>query len=163
MPRIILFLLSILLITGISAKKTSLKLKTEKARSTAYQAKSAANLAPLTADSLEFAAIAPGISFSGFDKPYNSSSETFLITNSSINHISGLKLRIVYRDPEGRMLHAREELVMMSIPPTETRQTKIKSFDPHHTYYYHKSASPKKQSCQPFFVEIHTLEIYLPR
>lgn len=152
--------------TYIIAKKITLKMESP----TATSAKgnkgkgdySGYNPEPLEADSIQFFHWAPGISFSGYDKPYNSNRETFLITNDSPQHVSAIEVRLTYRDLQGRMLHSRDEKITIAIPPGETRQTSIKSFDTQSTYYYTKSRPPRNGG-QPFEVSIIPIKLFIPR
>ncbi|MDE6272001.1 MAG: hypothetical protein K2M31_03235 [Muribaculaceae bacterium] len=147
-------------------KKISLKLKTtalQSRPSRSQTGRKGSAVLPLEADSLQFTRLRDGVSFSGFDKPASSRRETFLITNSTDQYLKGVEVRIVYRDPEGRMLHSRDEEIMINIPPGETRQVTIQSFDTQQTYNYRLSTPPKRRAAQLFDVELSLLRILLPR
>lgn len=143
----------------VSAKKSSLRLK---APSSDSKKTVAERKTPVRLDADEMACIAPEISFSGFDKPFSSHRESFLITNNSSQYIASMRLRIIYRDLTGRMLHSRDEKIDLVIPPSETRQATIKSFDSQSTLYYRHSKPPKSGG-QPFDVAIEILQISVPR
>lgn len=153
------------------AKKTQLKLKTSTKQTAGYVKSSGGNRTkgaadnrraqPLEADSILFSEVSPQIGYSGYDKPYSSRKESFLITNSSGQHISGVEVRIVYKDMEGRMLNSRDEMILTEIPPGETRHVSINSFDKQSTFYYINSKSPKTGS-QPFEIGITTLRVFVP-
>lgn len=116
----------------------------------------------LEADSVEIEELRPDISFSGFDKPYNSKKETFLITNNSNCYIGALKVRIEYYDMQERMIHVREEQIYTPLPAEETRMITLKAFDPQSTLYYYLSRPPRN-SGQPFTVKIRLLSLYFPK
>lgn len=158
---LLIFMIPAVLPSG--AKKTSMKMKTpDSITRMAQKRKNSYNAEPVQADSLTFAAVAPHITFSGFDKPYNGRRETFLVSNGSDRHISGLEIRIVYLDLQDRMLHSRDEEIMINIPSGETRQVSLKSFDSQSTYYYIKSRPPRSGG-QPFYVKINPVKVFFPR
>ncbi len=163
MARYFLSIIILVLLIGPAAmpKKTALKLKAPV--ESKGKKGNRPEIGPLEGDSLEFSGLIGEISFSGFDKPASSRRETFLISNSSGQHLKGVEVRILYRDPEGRMLHSREEKIMIDIPAGETRQADIRSFDTQQTYYYRLSRPPKRSAAQPFDVEITPIRIFLPR
>lgn len=92
------------------------------------------------------------ISFSGFDKPARSSSESFFITNHTDRTMSGLSLYIEYLTPDGRQLHKQFLKLDCDIPAGETRKADIKSWDTQHSFHYH--LSPAGKSSSPFTVRI---------
>lgn len=142
---------------SLSAKKASLALKTP------HKKEIHPNASPVKADSISFISLKDKIYFSGFDKPATSRKESFLITNESSRTIVGLNLRISYFDLQGRMLHARDITIEdITVPPGETRQKTIKSFDESGTLYHVNSKHPKS-GAQPFTVSISILSILLPR
>lgn len=79
------------------------------------------------------------ISFSGFDKPQSSARETFFITNHTDRTMSGLTLYIEYLMPDGRQLHKRFVKLVCNIPPGETRQAEIESWDKQKSFYFEKA------------------------
>lgn len=141
------------------ARKVKVKLKTpseKKGNTTTYQKR----IAPV--DSLELIALTPLIQFSGFDKAASSTKESFLVTNKSDRHISGLEIEITYTDMSDRMLHKRSQTLTMEIPPAETRMATIKSFDSQKSLYYFRSNPPRKGGI-PFKVSIRVTGVYTPR
>lgn len=72
----------------------------------------------------------------GFDKPMRSHYESFFATNLTGSPITGITIDFVYHDMKGAMLHARRVTVGCSIPPRETRQIKIHTWDVQEMYYY---------------------------
>lgn len=159
--RVAILIAVILTYSSISpeAKKTTLRLKTPKSANNAH----APERQYIQADSILSAEIGSRIGFSGFDKPYNSKKETFLISNNSDHHLAGIALRIEYFDSQQRMIHARLEEIIRSIPAGETRFISIPAFDPQSTLYYHLSKAPRKGGGQPFHVKITPTAILLPK
>lgn len=140
------------------ARKVKLKLKTptdKKGQTTTYQKR----IAPV--DSLELISLVSMIQFSGFDKAASSSKESFLVTNNSDRHISGLEIELTYRDMSDRMLHKRLQTLTLEIPPSETRMATIKAFDAQKSLYYFRSNPPRKGGI-PFKVSISITSISTP-
>lgn len=102
------------------------------------------------------------IRFSGFDKPYNSTKETFLVTNNGPEFLGKIEIRLTYSDLEGRMLHSRTMTLNADVPPGQTRQLTVKSFDTQKSYFYHKSKSPRTGG-QSFTVSIELLHFHVER
>lgn len=100
------------------------------------------------------------ISFSGFDKPQSSSTETFFITNHTDRVMTGVTLYVDYRDTSGRQLHRRFLRLSCDIPPGETRQASVKSWDTQHSFHYEKSA-PSRRPGAPFSVIFDPVAFYL--
>lgn len=100
------------------------------------------------------------IAFSGFDKPQQSSAETFFITNNTNRTMSGVNLYIEYRDEEGRQLHKRFVRLICNIPPGETRMAEITSWDKQKSFYYEQSANSKRGGT-PFSVIFDPVAYYL--
>ncbi|MDE6697481.1 MAG: hypothetical protein K2K25_11430 [Muribaculaceae bacterium] len=110
-------------------------------------------------DSLTFVEkIRPKIHFYGFDKTITSNLESFFVSNGIDSEISGMEIQITYFDLKGRQLHKRTVSIDCSIPAGETMRTDIKSWDTQKSFYYHKSAKPKRQAT-PFDVKIELLSI----
>lgn len=115
----------------------------------------------LATDSLTFVEIIrPAIRFYGFDKTTTSNLESFFISNSLDSEISGMEIQITYFDMQGRQLHKRKVSIDCSIPAGETMRTDIKSWDIQKSFYYHKSAKPKRQAT-PFTTKIELLSLTL--
>lgn len=100
------------------------------------------------------------IAFSGFEKEVNSSKETFLISNKSLEVILGLEIRIEYLDLQDRMLHSRDIKEKCYVPAGETRKIDISSWDKQHTYYYYLGNEPRKVAT-PFKVRIIPLSLWV--
>lgn len=104
--------------------------------------------------------IPDSIRFAGYDKEASASKETFLIINNSPFDITALRLKIVYRDIQGRMLHSRTIHHKCTVPHGETRKTDISSWDTQHSYFYHLSNEPRK-SAAPYKVEFIPLSFFV--
>lgn len=96
-----------------------------------------------------------GILLSGYDKPINASRETFFITNRTDSVLSSLTIMFTYSDMTGRLLHKATHSIPCDIPPGETRSVSVPAWDRQHSFYYHKSAVPRRKST-PFAVT-HTI------
>lgn len=99
------------------------------------------------------------ISFAGFDKPGNSSLESFFITNHTDRTMSGVALYIDYRTPDGRQLHKRYLKLDCAIPPGETRKADIKSWDTQRAFHYLESPSTRHSA--PFTVIFDPVAFWL--
>ena len=150
-------LLSLCLLLAIPAapRRQSLKLKTGK--------RVVQRASTLEADSVALDSIAPLILFSGYDKPAAGNYETFHVTNNSPRHINSLTVTFTYTDLDGRMLHRRQEPINVAIPPGETRQVRLKSFDLQHSYYYHRSSPPARRSATPYRVSLTLTSLRFPK
>lgn len=100
------------------------------------------------------------ITFSGYEKPQQSSTETFFITNGTDRTMSGVTLYIDYRMPDGRQLHKRFVRLSCNIPPGETRLADIPSWDRQKSFYFEKSA-PSKRGGTPYAVTFDPVAFYL--
>lgn len=100
------------------------------------------------------------ITFTGFDKPQNSSTETFFITNNTDRTLTGVNLYIDYRMPDGRQLHKRFMRLTCDIPPGETRKTDIESWDRQRSFYF-TGSTRGRNSGTPFTVTFDPVAYYL--
>lgn len=100
------------------------------------------------------------IGFSGFDKPQQSSTETFFITNHTDRTMSGVNLYVEYIDSKGRQLHKRFVRLICNIPPGETRMADIATWDKQKSFYYEKSVASKRGGT-PFRVVFDPVAFYL--
>lgn len=102
--------------------------------------------------------ILPAIRFYGFDKTAGSNMESFFISNGLDSTVSGMGVRITYYDMKGRQLHKQAVWIDCDIPAGETKRTDIKSWDTQKSFYFHKSAAPKRQAT-PFDVKIELVSV----
>ena len=100
------------------------------------------------------------ISFTGYDKKINSSTESFFVKNNTDRTLTGIILTIEYLTPDGRQLEKKNHIIKCNIPPGETRKSDIKSWDTQHSFYYVKSA-PTRSVGSPFIVKFDPTAIYL--
>ena len=100
------------------------------------------------------------ISFSGYDKPQSSPTETFFITNGTDRTMSGITMYVEYLTLDGRQLHNRFVRLVCNIPPGETRMADIKSWDKQKSFYFEKSAASKRQG-MPYTVVFDPISFYL--
>lgn len=97
--------------------------------------------------------IEKAIRFYGFDKTVSSGVESFFIINGLDSTLTKIGVDILYLDMKGRELHRRECLIDCTVPARETRRVDVKTWDTQKSFYYHKSAKPKRQAT-PFDVKI---------
>lgn len=100
------------------------------------------------------------IVMSGYDKPLTSAQETFFITNNTDRILSGLTLYVEYLTLDGRQLDKRFIKLSCAVPPGETRIAKIPSWDTQKSFFYEKSARPKRQAT-PYKVVFDPVAYYL--
>lgn len=98
--------------------------------------------------------------FTGYDKPQNSSTETFFITNGTDRTMSGVNLYIDYRMADGRQLSRRFVRLSCDIPPGETRLAEIPSWDKQKSFYFEKSR-PAKHAGTPYRIIFDPVAFYL--
>lgn len=159
MRRIIPVLLLILMVSaGAGARKVSLKLKGDKEESATGMVRGSFMVASQCTDCNNGYRLEQVV-FSGFDKPGNSSTESFFITNNTDRTLSGVTLYIEYLTPDGRQLHKQFLRLNCNIPAGQTRKTDIKSWDTQRSFHYEKSA-PSRRSA-PFAVRFDPVAFYL--
>lgn len=98
---------------------------------------------------------------SGYDKPLYSRRETFFVTNQYGRDVSSLKIELNYYDESGRQLHAVTRWVKCSVPAHSTRQVYLSSWDKQHSFYYYRSAKPRRQAT-PYKVTHRILAVTMP-
>lgn len=108
-------------------------------------------LTPVVAPSQQLFAV------KGYDKPLRSRRETFFATNNADGEatVKRIAFTITYYDSAKRMLHSRSESVGCDIPPSETRQISIPSWDKQQSFYYVRSTIPAKaEQATPYDITI---------
>lgn len=101
------------------------------------------------------------VTFSGYDKPQQSSVETFFITNNTDRTLTGVNLYIDYRMADGRQLTRRFFRLSCKVPPGETRMAEIESWDKQRSFVYEKSKSAAKHPGTPYRVSFDPVAYYL--
>ncbi len=86
------------------------------------------------------------IKISGYDKPLRSALETMFVSNLTDSTMSWIQLELEYRDTHGRMLHSRTIGIDCDIPPEATRQISVRSWDRQQSFYYRRSAKPRRNA-----------------
>lgn len=86
------------------------------------------------------------IEIAGYDKPLNSNKETFFATNRGKATIVSIGITFNYFDTQKRQLHQVTKTINCSIPPGETRQLSISSWDKQKAFYYYRSPQPRRQA-----------------
>ena len=94
------------------------------------------------------------IAFSRFDKPVESRNETFLATNNTDYRLLKISIRIEYQLPGIGRIHQRNLVIDCDIPPHQTRQLSVRSFDTQQTYRYSGSRVPPRRKAEPFDVKL---------
>lgn len=95
------------------------------------------------------------VNVNGYDKPLRSRRETFFATNNGKRHIGAIAFTIKYYDTSNRLLHSVSHNLPAAIPPAETRQLSVRSWDVQNTFYYHRSAVPERAAqATPYDVSI---------
>ncbi len=104
------------------------------------------------------------VDINGYDKPLRSRRETFFVTNNGSRAVEGVALTIKYYDTRQRMLHSASHNVRVDIPPTETRQVNLSSWDKQFNFYYRNSAVPRHAShAVPYDVAITIDTLFVSR
>ncbi len=101
------------------------------------------------------------ITISGYDKPLDSRRETFHVTSTMPDSITGLVLRLTYTDVAGRRLHEVTRSVNCIIPPYDTRLVTIPSFDTQCRYFYARGKQSRASGVTPFEVSVTPLYIVI--
>lgn len=83
---------------------------------------------------------------SGYDKPLTSHYETFFTTNKGNTTITAINITFNYFDNKKRQLHSATKNINCTIPPGETRQLSVSSWDKQKSFYYYRSAKPRRQA-----------------
>lgn len=103
------------------------------------------------------AAYAGKIVISGYEKTVADANESFFVTNGTPFRLSRLALKFIYTYAEsGEMLHEEVYDADCDIPPGETRQVFVRSFDRQHRLYYAESRRPRRPAT-PFRVKYELL------
>lgn len=147
----------------ISARKVSFSQKADKTTA-------AANVSEVARGSFLVASQCPAcnnnytlnqVVYSGYDKPLNSSTESFFITNNTDRTMTGAALYIEYLTLDGRQLNKVFLTLSCDIPPGETRQLSNKCWDRQHAFRYELSPGNRKHSGTPFKVVIDPISYSL--
>ncbi|GEM_PF-1209826 len=101
------------------------------------------------------------VTFSGYDKPQQSSVETFFITNNTDRTLTGVNLYIDYRMPDGRQLTRRFFRLSCKVPPGETRTAEIPTWDKQRSFVYEKSQASSKHPGTPYSITFDPVAYYL--
>lgn len=143
--RTIFIFILILCLGHSEAKKIKTSLKVGKETKKVADKQKDRGLEVVLSDSLtDFSNQLKGISFSGYEKEYNSGKESFLIVNPTLYPVLGYKVKVDYLDMQDRMLHSRIIEEDCFVPSGETRKHDINSWDKQHTYYYYLGNEPKR-------------------
>ncbi len=95
------------------------------------------------------------LSISGYDKPLRSLRETFFVHNNYSQILSSISVSFTYRSDDGLMLHSRTINIKCHIPPSETRQLFMTSWDRQYAYYFVDTRiKPRSKGAIPYIVEI---------
>lgn len=89
-------------------------------------------------------AMTDSVLLSGYDKPLRSRKETFFATNNTSDTIETLALTLTYLDSQRRQLHRSHVHVNATIPPGQTRNLAIPTWDSQQSFYYILSEVPAR-------------------
>lgn len=93
------------------------------------------------------------VRFYGFDKTAGSALESVFVVNGLDSTLRKMEIEVNYLDMKGRQLHRQTYCIDCLIPAGETKRIDYKSWDAQKSFYYHRSAKPKRQAT-PFDVRI---------
>ena len=98
------------------------------------------------------------IVYTGYDKTQRSARESLYITNHTDRDITDITFEIAYYNLKRIEMHRREVSIKVDIPSGASRKVDFASWDPQHSYYYHKS-KPSKNPGNTYDVAIRTKTI----
>jgi len=84
------------------------------------------------------------IEICGYDKTLYSNWESFFVKNNTQDTITILNITFDYFDSHKRQLHSATVSVDCNIPPKQTRQLSIKSWDKQNSFFYYRSIKPNR-------------------
>lgn len=99
------------------------------------------------------------LKITGYDKPLNSNKETFFASNNGTSTITAMNITFNYFDSQNRQLHSASHAIECSIPPGETRQLSVSSWDKQKSFFYYRSAKPRRKAT-PYSVT-HTINFVI--
>lgn len=99
--------------------------------------------------------------FKGYDKTLGADVETFYIVNRADRPLTGLDMDIVYYSMDSGQLHRRRLSLSCDIAPGETRQFNVRSWDRQHSFYYHRSAPPRRDGARPYRITVEPVAYFL--
>ena len=99
------------------------------------------------------------LKITGYDKPLNSNKETFFVSNNGTSTITAMNITFNYFDSKNRQLHSASHTIECSIPPGETRQLSVSSWDKQKSFFYYRSAKPRRKAT-PYSVT-HTINFVI--
>lgn len=97
--------------------------------------------------------VASTLACSGYDKPNGATRETFFITNTDTLCVDAVNLTLDYFDMKGRKLHSATHTVRVELPPGQTRNVSVRSWDINNAFHYFRSQAPKRRASTPFGVK----------
>ena len=121
--------------------------------------------APITApcDTLT-GSFTDSVRLSGFDKPLRSRKETFFATNILTDTVESMAITLTYLDALGRQFHRTHVHVPGPIPPGQTLNRAIPTWDRQQSFYYIHSETPSRSiQAAPFDVKITIDTIFVKR
>ena len=95
------------------------------------------------------------VDINGYDKPLRSRRETFFVTNNGADSLARIAFTIDYYDTKNRQLHSASHNVAVTVPPSQTRQVYVRSWDTQFSFFYLRSAVPQRlEQATPYDVRI---------
>lgn len=93
------------------------------------------------------------LTLSGYDKTNAALTEAFFVTNNNDSlTVKTLNVTLTYSDMTDRQLHEATHTVNCDIPPGQTRQVTVPTWDRQHSFHYFHSVAPKRKVSTPFKV-----------
>lgn len=157
-------------VPGASARRKGFALNATRNRSATHGGKEEAQTEEMTKGSFMVASQCEDcnngyrlsqVVFAGYDKPRGSATETFFITNNTDRVLTGINLYIDYRTLDGRQLHKRFYPLRCNIPPGETRQASLPSWDKNKSFVYEKSRDTGRNPGTPYTIIFDPVAYYL--
>ena len=100
----------------------------------------------------------------GYDKTLRSRCESFFLSNRyASDTVLSVVMRIDYSDMTGRALHNRVDTLDCHLPPGDTRNYSIATWDRQASFYYHLSAPPRRTQGVPYRVHVTIHRAIVPR
>lgn len=158
--RRLIYIIMMLAVVAVAAGR---KVKVPSARG--RQVAPAVRMATFIVDSAsnEDGIILNDVTFSRFDKPYDSTQESFVCSNASPRRLVGVSVRIDYMLTDGTRIHSRTVKLDCDIPAGETRLLTTPSFDRQQSYRYVGSRVPPRREATPFDVRMTAVRLIFAR
>lgn len=161
LPLALILLMEGMYVGSIQARRINTRIKKpptqETVNSTDYRS---GKIIRVTSDSTDALFRLSQFSFTGYDKPSTSDTETFFITNNTAYQLIGIDIEIEYLSADSTQFHKRMESISVNVPEGETRQVKLRSWDIQHSFHF-KNSRTGRNATYPYIVIFHPIEARL--